>query len=138
IPQVDTDAKLHLPGGRQVRVPELQLLLDLDRALHCVQHAGKFGQQVIAGGVHHSAAMPLDEGGHNRAVGGQGTDSCYLVLTHEAAIAFDIGTENGRELACDTMWFHRRHESLGVMGLSVRSPESELGNAYANRTLAFS
>ncbi len=32
-------------------------------------------------------------------IGHQDTKGCFLILPHEAAVAFDIGAENGSELA---------------------------------------
>ena len=49
VAQVDADAKLH-PALRQAnrRFRSLNVLLDLDGALHGIHDAGKLGQQVIA------------------------------------------------------------------------------------------
>ena len=35
------------------------------------------------------------------AVGREGADSGFFILAHEATVAFDIGTEDGGELALD-------------------------------------
>src|SRR5262249_3655500 len=103
ITEVDANAELHPTVGRQLGVAMLQLLLDLDRTLHRVYHTRKFSQQVIAGRVYYSATVPPDEGGHHLAVGGQGADGGFFILAHEAAVAFNIGTEDRGELA-----FHSR------------------------------
>src|SRR5215475_10276961 len=84
IAQVEADAKLHLAVVRQVRVFGFQFLLDLHRTTH---------------GIHHPAAMLLNKRGHDLPVGSQGADGGFFILTHETAIAFDISTEDGGELA---------------------------------------
>ncbi len=42
--------------------------------------------------------MLFDDGGHFLSVGRKGADSRFLILPHEAAVAFDIGTEDSSEL----------------------------------------
>ena len=44
----------------RISVFSLERGLDLDRALDCVHHAGKFGQNAVAGGVDEAAVMLLD------------------------------------------------------------------------------
>jgi hypothetical protein len=39
----------------------------------------------------------LDELGHRRTVGGYGAHGRLLILSHEAAVTFDISTEDSRE-----------------------------------------
>jgi hypothetical protein len=43
----------------------------------------------------------MDVCGHHVAVGGEGADGGYLIFAHEAAVALDIGAEDGRELPWD-------------------------------------
>ena len=43
--------------------------------------------------------MLLNERGHRRAIGGQGANGAFLIFAHEAAVAFDIGAEDGSEFA---------------------------------------
>ncbi len=50
--------------------------------------------------------MLLDKRSHGFLVSLQHLDSPNLVLTHETAVAFDIGTEDGSELAFDTLRCH--------------------------------
>src|SRR5215813_7879533 len=115
IAQVEADAKLHLAVVRQVRVFGFQFLLDLHRTTHGIDHTGKLGQQVIAGRVHHPAAMLLNKRGHDLPVGSQGADGGFFILTHETAIAFDISTEDGGELT-----FHGYPSSLAIILLTPR------------------
>ena len=41
-------------------------------------------------------------------IGGQGLDGSVLILTHETAIPFDIGTKNGSQFAWKVFLFHKR------------------------------
>jgi hypothetical protein len=40
----------------------------------------------------------VDESRHNLAVGGERLNGCHLIFAHEAAVAFDIGTQDGHQL----------------------------------------
>ena len=63
--------------------------------------------------------MLLDERGHDFPIGGQGADGRLFILAHEAAIAFDIGAEDRRELAFHANRCMRRHlHALLLVGLS--------------------
>src|SRR5205823_4958222 len=67
------------------------------------------------GRVHYAAALLLNAGGHDRAVGGQGADGGFFILAHQAAVALDIGAENGRELAFHTgLRSHRLKLTMSV------------------------
>jgi hypothetical protein len=48
----------------------------------------------------------LDEGREHFTVRCQGSDSGFLVIAHEATVAFDIGTEDGGELTFKTLICH--------------------------------
>jgi hypothetical protein len=85
--------------GRQLCVSDLELPLELDRALHRIHGTGKLRQQVIARRVHYAAVVLLNQRGHELPMGREGADSRHLILAHQAAVAFDIGTEDGGELA---------------------------------------
>ncbi len=64
-------------------------------------------------GIHHAALMFLDKCGYHLPMSGQGADSRIPVPSHQAAIAFHISTEDGRELAFD---FLRRRSDQPLMG----------------------
>jgi hypothetical protein len=64
--------------------------------LHRLDHTRKLRQQVIPRGVYHATPVLLDEGGHQLTVCRDGADRRHLILTHEAAIPFDIGAEDRR------------------------------------------
>jgi hypothetical protein len=51
---------------------------------------------------------------HGRAVGGKRTDSRFLVLSHEAAVAFYIGTEDSGESTFKTLFCHNSTPSFKV------------------------
>src|SRR5262245_44013281 len=103
IPQVDANTEHHLAGHWQLSVPRFEVVLNRCRTLHRIDHAGELREQVIPRGVHHPTPRSLDVGGHHVAVGGEGSDGCHLIVAHEAAVALDIGSEDGRELPCDAV-----------------------------------
>src|SRR6266851_703677 len=99
VAEVDADAELHPPLGWQIRVLGLERGLDLDGALDGIHDAGELGEYAVAGGIDEASVMLLDQRIDQLAMRGQSTKSGLLVLPHEAAIAEDIGTEYGGELA---------------------------------------
>ena len=74
-------------------------MLNLDGAVHGIDHTGKLGQQIITGRIDHPAAVLLDERGDHLAVGGEGADGGFFIVPHETAVACDIGAEDRRQLA---------------------------------------
>jgi hypothetical protein len=50
--------------------------------------------------------MFLDDFGNNLPVSGDGTNSGFLVFAHEAAVTFNIGTENCGELSLEVLDGH--------------------------------
>src|SRR5712692_6975532 len=61
IAEIDADAKLHSPRGRDTGVFRLEPGLNIDRALDRVYHTGEFGQNAIAGGADKSPVMLFDQ-----------------------------------------------------------------------------
>src|SRR5262249_3589193 len=102
IAQIDADTKLHPALLGQLCVFNFQFLLDFDPTPHGIYDTGKFGQQIVSWRVYHSATVLLDKGRHHPAINSQSVNSRFLILTHEAAIAFDIGAEDRRQLALHT------------------------------------
>src|SRR5207302_9617678 len=88
----------HPPLGWEIGIFRLESSLDLDCALDRIHDAGEFGQDTIAGGVDETAAVMRDEPIDDLAVRGQDTERRLLILTHEAAIAVDVGAQNRSEL----------------------------------------
>src|SRR5262249_30395215 len=75
-------------------------MLDLNRTLDSRHHAREQRQQAISLRADHAASILLDESSHQFVtIGGEGANGSEFVLAHETAIAFDISTENGNELA---------------------------------------
>ena len=60
--------------------------------------------------------MLLDERGYYLTVRSYGADGRNLILAHEAAVTFDVGTKNSGELPLDVLRFH---ESFGNKRMSV-------------------
>jgi hypothetical protein len=60
IAEIDADAELDAPFGRNVSVPLCQVALHRDRAAHRIDDTGKLDQRAIAGGFDKAAAMLLD------------------------------------------------------------------------------
>src|SRR5262249_50694933 len=110
VAQVDADAKLHAALGWQTHILCLQRGLNDHRALHGLDHAGKHRPHTIHRRAHDAATVLHDEGIHDPAVSIQGTQRTFLVCAHEAAVAFNIGAEDGGELA-----FHAYSLSLAII-----------------------
>jgi hypothetical protein len=98
----NADAKAHLPAGRIGHVARAQALLNVDRAAHGLDRAGKFGEHRVAGGIEDAAAGPRDEVIHHAAIGGEPPQRLLLVLGDEPAVARHVGGKNGRDFS-----FHR-------------------------------
>jgi hypothetical protein len=79
-------------------------LLNLGRTLHGIYYADKLGQQIIAGRVDYSATMLADQDTHYLAIGSEQADGGHLVGAHEAAVAFDIGAQDGCQFTLNTLW----------------------------------
>ena len=95
----DADAKAHLPAGRIGHVAGAQAFLDVDRAAHRFDRAGKFGQHRIAGGVENAAAGLGDEIVGDGSIGSQTPQRLLFVLGDQPAVAGNIGRKNRRDLA---------------------------------------
>ena len=84
----------------------MELLLHRDCALHGIDHAGELGQQVVAGRIHHSAPVLLDQIEKGLLVGFEGFDGSRFVVLHQTTVTDHIGAENGGELAVKAFLFH--------------------------------
>ena len=102
----DADAEGHLPARRIGHVAGAQAFLDVDRAAHGFDRAGKFGEHGIARGVENPAAGFGDEIVGDRTVGRQTPQRLLFVLGNQSAVAGNIGRKNRRDLA-----FHERPAS---------------------------
>jgi len=95
---VDTDPKLHSAARIDRRVALQHRLLNGHRTIDRVQHTGKFGKDAIAGGINDSAAEACDHGQNDALVALEVADGRFLVRPHQAAVASDVGSQNGGEL----------------------------------------
>jgi hypothetical protein len=91
---MDTDAKLHAPGGRNVRVAGLERALDGDGRGYSVEGAGELREDVVPRRVDHPAPMLDDEASEVFAMGLEGPHGGHLVLRHEPAVAHGVGAED--------------------------------------------
>jgi hypothetical protein len=48
----------------------------------------------------------INKARHNLPVSGYGVDSRLIIIAHEAAVALDIGTQNGGELTFNALCGH--------------------------------
>jgi hypothetical protein len=106
ISQIDPNAKLHLTGRRKLGISFRKLSLDLYRTVYGIHDTAKLSQKVISWGIYYSAFVVLDEGGHGRSIASECPNGATLILAHEAAILFDIGTQDGTELSCGDFVIH--------------------------------
>ena len=81
-------------------------LLDLDGAFERVDDAGELGQHAVAGGVGDPAAVPARSARRWSRGARERRQRRLLVDVHQPAIAFDIGGEDGDELALERRRFH--------------------------------
>ncbi len=95
----DADAERHLPARRIRHVPGAQAFLDVDRATHGFDGAGKFGEHGITRGVEDPAAAFGDEIVGHLAIGRQPAQRLLFVLGNQSAVAGNIGRKNRRDLA---------------------------------------
>src|SRR5260370_944434 len=89
VAEIDSDAKLHLPLGWQIRVLGLDGRLNFDGALDRIDDAGELGKYAVARGIDEAPAMRLDQRIDQLAMRGQSAERRLFVLPHEAAIAED-------------------------------------------------
>ena len=99
VAQVDADAELHAARLGHPLVARRHDGLDLDPALSRVDYARELGQDAIPRGVDDAAAVAADQRQDRRLVPLEVADRRGLVLSHEAAVAGDVGGENGGEPA---------------------------------------
>ena len=113
VAQMDADAEPHRAGLVPPAMAGGELALDLDRALHRLDDAREVGEQPVAGRVGDPAAMALDEPGEHAAAVLQRRHRRDLVGLHEAAVALDVGRQDGGQLAFDSGG-HGRRLSMGA------------------------
>ena len=99
VADIDADAEQQPLLGRLALVRHGERVLDLHGAIQRVDDAGEFRQHAVAGGAGDPAVMESDQLVDDRGGGRQGGQRRRLVPLHLAAVAFDIGGEDGDQLA---------------------------------------
>ena len=92
-------------GSSALRVGDL--LLHPHGAAHRVHDTGELGQHAVAGGVGDPAAEGHDQLVDRRPVRRERGQRCFLVLGHQAAVAFDVGREDRDQPAIEAWCFHQ-------------------------------
>jgi hypothetical protein len=101
VAEVDPDAELDAPGGRDIGVAFGHAVLDFDRAAHRVDDAAKLHQQAVAGGLDDAAMVLGDLRVAQLAPDRlQRGERAFLVRPHQPRPAGDIGGEDRHEAAC--------------------------------------
>src|SRR5580704_9036426 len=112
-----TDAETHLLfiGER---------ILNRDRALHRIDGTREIGGDAVAGTAEDAPAMGCDALIENGATGGQPAQGADLILTHQPAVASNIGGEDRRQLA-DSL-FPLAHRADKADAFAVRGANEAL------------
>ena len=99
-PEMDADAELDPPVGRQARVALEHAVLHLDRAAHGVDHAAELGENAVSGALDDPPVMGGD-GGIDQVAAHRPDPSerALFVAAGEAAKADDVGGQNRGELS---------------------------------------
>jgi hypothetical protein len=83
------------------------MALDFHGTTGCVDRARKFDQRTIPRGLYDTAAIFRDLGIDQFAAASlERRESSFLVIAHQAAIAGDIGREDGSEPSFDACLGH--------------------------------
>src|SRR5262245_34098376 len=99
-------------------------VLNRDRALDGINGTGKIGDHTVAGTAENPPAMSRDMLVENGAAGGQPAQGAELVLSHQPAVACDIGGEDRRQLADGFRFF--LHGADKADALAVRRAKKAL------------
>ncbi len=96
VAQMDADAESHPTLVGEALVARAQDPLNLHRTLDGIQGGRKLGEDVVAGVVHNPAPVLAHQARDHAAIGREDADCLCFVLGHQAAVADDIGTQQGR------------------------------------------
>ena len=99
IADIDANAELHAPFWLNRSVALCHFGLDSDRASDRVHHAGKFGENAIAGGVDDAPAEFANHWKHHCLMPLEVTHRARLVRAHQRAITGDVRGQDGGEPA---------------------------------------
>ena len=105
VANVDADPEPHLLIGRSISVLLSYRLLNFDCAFDGIHCTAEIGKDAVARRVEDPTSMRGDQAIDNGPVCGEGAKSANLIAPHEAAVAFDIGCKDRRELSFDPMGF---------------------------------
>ena len=99
VAQVDADAELDAPLGRQARVALDHAGLHFDSAAHGVHNTPELDDRAIAGALHNASVMNRDDGiDQIAAKRPQPRKNAILVRSREPAIADNVRNQNRRNL----------------------------------------
>ncbi len=127
VPDIDPNAKLHLTLRSKRSVRLCQGLLNGDRAMHGINDAGELCEHAVTRAPSDVPPSFSDEAVDNRAMRGQRGERRFLILVHEAAVALDIGRENGSKLA---LWRDRSNEGAFSSSMEITFLEARPKGAY--------
>jgi hypothetical protein len=97
VAQMDADAKLDAPFGRQARIALDQPLLHFDRAAHRVDHAAEFDEAAVAGALDDPPVMGGDRGVNQVAPEApKARERAILIRSREPAVPDHIGDQDRR------------------------------------------
>jgi hypothetical protein len=98
---VDANAEPHLLGGKSIGILLGYGILHRDSTLHGIHGAGEIGDKTVASGTEDPASMRGYQAINDDPVSCQRAKGADLIESHQAAVAFDIGCEDRRELSFD-------------------------------------
>src|SRR5262249_33536763 len=122
IAEIDADAELHPPLQRQFRILVPQRALNRNGAINRLDHTSEFGQNTIAGRVDQASAMVLDKAIYDFAIGRQSTQRRPFILTHETAIAVNVGAQDSGELTLRDSPLADRDTATAASAHTLSSP----------------
>src|SRR5215475_5206768 len=103
---------------RWVRILIGNFLLNLDRTLHSLDHAGELGDHGIAPGIYDPPVMALHQSCNGSAVSAQRPQRSRLICSHEARIAVHISAQDGGQASFHLVVGHRPYGSLANRQMS--------------------
>ncbi len=113
IADVDADAELEPPVGRQLGVALGEGPLDLDRGVQGADHARKVAEHAVAGGADDAAVVAADRLGDHTAIGREGRVGAGFVRPHQPAVAMHVGGQDRRELSLGERSIDRLQAAIG-------------------------
>ena len=106
VANIDADAEQHPARLRQLVVGRGDLPLDLYGTADGIDDASELGEHAVACGIGNPAVEADDQVVGDRPMRRQRGESRLLVERHQAAVAFDIGCEDGDQPAIEGRCFH--------------------------------